>query len=505
MTELKPIDSQSIKVELDTINEGEKNETTQNLDEPNHKIERINSPSKLVKLRETFEEWSLLTKFDGYSKIFHTKTIPLKIVWLSLFLIFSSLTAYFVFKNISDYLDYETISKIDIINEKPTKFPMISICSANPFTTKRAENLITNITLLNYGHKFDSLGSWEMITNYSNVYELTKMYTYDKEYSSKNKHLLGNKIVIKKCSFNNQPCSMHRDISWFFSYYYGNCIRFNRALNSSQILHTQTEGSIFGLALILYLPRNQNKYPSLNGDGFKLFINNQSFDAIFSNQINLNPGNEIGVAISRTFSQKTPQPYSECTDLTTFTSAYSQILKDSNRTYSQFECFRLCLQHNINQMCGCYYTKNLQVLRHLPKCSNLTELNCINMQQSNFIIDEECSVQCPLECNTITYDAQLSSVDYPSKNLYENLRKNLSFVQEFENYTGDAFSLESMRENVISLKVFYPFTRYTLITESPKINFYDLLAQIGGSLGMLLGFSIFHLIELVEIILVIIF
>ena len=62
-----------------------------------------------------------------------------------------------------------------------------------------------------------------------------------------------------------------------------------------------------------------------------------------------------------------------------------------------------------------------------------------------------------------------------------------------------------MKNSLISLKVYYPFTQYTEIRELPKTSLIDLISQIGGSLGMLLGFSIFHLIELFEIIILVAF
>ena len=46
--------------------------------------------------------------------------------------------------------------KIEIINEKPTEFPAITICNSNPFTTKGAQDLISNIAVSNYGIDIDN-------------------------------------------------------------------------------------------------------------------------------------------------------------------------------------------------------------------------------------------------------------------------------------------------------------------------------------------------------------
>ena len=96
----------------------------------------------LLTAKDDYIQWSLMTKFDCYSKIFDTKNVCLRFIWMFFFVIFTGFTGYFVAKNVIDFYDYETISKIEIINEKPMEFPTITICNANPYTTKEAEELI---------------------------------------------------------------------------------------------------------------------------------------------------------------------------------------------------------------------------------------------------------------------------------------------------------------------------------------------------------------------------
>ena len=456
------------------------------------------------KAKRNFVKWSLLTKFDCYSKIFETKNVLVKFVWLGLFLFFSGITVFFVAKNIADFNVYETVSKIEIINEKPMEFPVITICNANPYTSLTAKELISNITIFNYGKTFDSFDSWSMIDNYATVYELVRLHTNRQEYGDANRKLLGNEIVIKKCLFNNEPCSIENDFTWHFSYFYGNCKQFNRGLNISNVYQTKTEGPVFGLSLVMLKPRNQNTYPTLTGQGFKLFIHNKSFEPIVPEEVNLEMGKEIDVVIGRTLSIKIPEPYSECIDLTGFSSKLQQKLKDSNKTYRQYDCFRLCLQQRINEECKCYFSRYLKVSKEYPACLNLTQLACIYLQQDQFLPNQECKEQCPLECDTVTYFIETSSLQYPSITLYKKALNSSNFVESFQNYTGETFSMSSMQEHVMSLKVYYPYNRFTLISESPKIGFYDLLAQIGGSMGMLLGFSIFHLIEVLEVVILVI-
>ena len=49
------------------------------------------------------------------------------------------------------------------------------------------------------------------------------------------------------------------------------------------------------------------------------------------------------------------------------------------------------------------------------------------------------------------------------------------------------------------LTVFYPSMQYIEITQAPKTSLIVLISNLGGSIGIFLGFSIFSLIEIVEI------
>ena len=123
MSELKSVENSSEILEVESNNAKNHEPTNENVE-----IKTKTLRKKFAKLSVEIKEWSLLTKFDCYSKIFQAKSFLLQFLWLSLFLIFTAFTAFFVSKNILDYLEHETISKIEIINEKPTEFPTVTIC-----------------------------------------------------------------------------------------------------------------------------------------------------------------------------------------------------------------------------------------------------------------------------------------------------------------------------------------------------------------------------------------
>ena len=501
------MESVQIKIEMiDTTtnethhaNEISKIEDKEEVNPQVNNVKRISSSKKLKKdcIKNEFVKWSLLTKFDCYSKIFQTENICMRFIWLGLFLFFTSFTGYFVCKNILDYYEYKVVTEIEIVHEKPTEFPVITICNSNPFNSQKAQDLISFIIkknlLSNTSPEPHNLS--QTLGTFYDIYEMTRMYAKRDDYSDEKRKQLTNGFFILNCLFNRQSCGQ-QNFTQYYSYLYGNCIEFNRDL--SNIKQTITEGSYFGLSLIIRLDSNQtffNLNPNLSGVGLKLFIHNKTFDKMLSEEINLGIGKEINVAISRIYNYKIAWPFSECVNLDTFTSDFFNKFAKRNKTYRQYDCFKLCLQQMINDNCDCDYTK-LTKVENLSPCSNLSQLFCIYTQQDAFTGDKvvECKKQCPLECNTVRYSFEMSNLDFPSYDLFRIFQKDCN------DPVLNSMSFDTMKNSLISLKVYYPFTQYTEIRELPKTSLIDLISQIGGSLGMLLGFSIFHLIELFEIV-----
>jgi len=60
-------------------------------------------------------------------------------------------------------------------------------------------------------------------------------------------------------------------------------------------------------------------------------------------------------------------------------------------------------------------------------------------------------------------------------------------------------------DNITAIYVFYEDLKYTLISQQPKLQFIDLISNIGGSLGLFVGISFISFLELFEILIEIIF
>ena len=80
------------------------------------------------------------------------------------------------------------------------------------------------------------------------------------------------------------------------------------------------------------------------------------------------------------------------------------------------------------------------------------------------------------------FEKTLSSLSFPSQQWS-------SILSLFSNSSSSSLKEDIYLEN----------PEYTKIIQAPKLTPYDLLAQIGGSLGMFLSLSIFTFVELAEL------
>ena len=463
---------------------------------------------------------------DCFNKTIETKNWIGKIIWIAFFIVFSGATSWLVILCVLNYFEYELVSKIEVINERPTEFPTKTVFNSNPFTTSFSQDIMANIIDVSFGSEsFNNLSYWNAYFEIFNLTYLTKMYvsTYSAFKTKENKSKLGLDLNFhtQNCLFNQIWCSwieyedgggFFPDFNWYYTFDFGNCYQFNSGFNSSghsvPMKKVYREGKDFGLQIWIGPLLNYNtKYPISESKGLKVFIHNQSFPPLLSQGINVKVGEETNIAVTRTFTHHYPEPFTDCVDLSTSNSELYKYILSLNQTYRQQDCLDLCFQKKVISNCGCYYPKYPMVIKSSP-CLNISELLCIFNQYSIFndANEEKCNMDCPLECETITYEAQISSLDYPSREAFDLLLNAPGGISYNENVFGISFSdFDLYKDSFLIINIFYPSTQFTKLTESPKILPIDLFASIGGTMGIFLGISVYHIVETFEIVFMIIY
>lgn len=96
-------------------------------------------------------------------------------------------------------------------------------------------------------------------------------------------------------------------------------------------------------------------------------------------------------------------------------------------------------------------------------------------------------------------DLFLSNSDFPTRTLYNVLKKDKNFTKNyFNNESSEHISFETFKRRAIALNIYYPQLKYNVISELAKITIPDLLSGIGGTFGLFLGLSLRRLIKILE-------
>jgi hypothetical protein len=82
-------------------------------------------------------------------------------------------------------------------------------------------------------------------------------------------------------------------------------------------------------------------------------------------------------------------------------------------------------------------------------------------------IIEKCEQYCPLECDSVSYSTEVTSVPNEKREIH--------------------------------LRIYYENLQYTSITQIPKEEVFDLIASLGGSLGLFIGLSFMTVFEIGEL------
>lgn len=461
------------------------------------------------------------SKTHGISNILKANNRIIRVIWIMCFLASASYCTYELVIAILTYLKFDVISSSITIYEAPTLFPAVDFCNLIPYKAYSVEREITNI-LSKYNAfptNFSNSKNYTDTTSDLIRSNLAKLAINKSFNLFKNGYKLENMLI--SCYYERKSCAL-KDFYYFNDYNYGNCFSFNLGktneagnsnISNKEILPANFPGADDGLQLELYVGNIYNQQYSYKS-GIRLNVHNQSILSFPKDEgINVPTGLQTDIVIKRTIISHLSSPYSNClkdpvdytqnvilkTMLNNFTSATS--------VYKQSYCLKVCLQQYIINYCGCYdYSFPILNTTNLRGCFELNEIDCIRSTYLKYIKnnqDNYCYAMCPIECNEIQYDLQISTSSYPTE-WYSNLMKNdMNFIelvnstQPFRNYSLD---YSFLKQNTLLVNVFYDKMLYTSISETPSMTVDTLIATFGGNLGLFLGVTVLSLVETFEII-----
>jgi hypothetical protein len=386
--------------------------------------------------------------FHGIPNLVRNNNRILKSIWLICFILSSSICIYFLKKAIVEYLNFNKVSKIDVIYEEPAEFPTISICDRD----------IHNLSL-------DNIIACEI-----------------------NKDLM--------CFENKEDF-----FEVFSDPHYNDCLRFNSGRNIKNKTYDLIKSSYSGKTNGFWLDLNIN--PLNDFSKVIVYIHNSTMTpfGLFNIGVDVSPGRLNHFKVERIFTKKLEEPYNNCLkDPLTFNLNKTLIdyIIGTNRSYSQKECLNMCfnLKYLEENPCNCTSKLNQVYEKCFENYDYYSRVwNCSLKFRKKFsknILDQECPLYCPLECDSVSYSVSVFNIDLPnSGNISERDQRNW-FDFSFQTY-------EEVQKNFYSIVIYYEDLKYTEISENPSMDISDLISNVGGILGVFLGFSFLSLIEIIEL------
>jgi hypothetical protein len=256
----------------------------------------------------------------------------------------------------------------------------------------------------------------------------------------------------------------------------------------------------YGLIIDLYVGQHDEINKIGLERGIYLSINRKNTNPYqdFRNIIDISPGIESNILVERSIFQKSPKPYSNCdfdqdkcqsppphlfNDLT----YYNQVI-DADYPYSQDICLDICELNYIKSKCNCTLAiSSIRLPSYMKYCQTQNETKCIIEMNENLTnnsnsiqsIREICLTKCPIECIRTRYDSYVSTSKYP-KLLVDIFKRDLK-------KSNRLFNEENLESDLIRLKIFFGSMSYVSYKETPSMNLFDLVSNLGGTLGLFLG------------------
>eukprot|EP00117_Sycon_ciliatum_P001065 scpid49206/ scgid6888/ Amiloride-sensitive sodium channel subunit alpha; Alpha-NaCH; Epithelial Na(+) channel subunit alpha; Nonvoltage-gated sodium channel 1 subunit alpha; SCNEA len=295
--------------------------------------------------------------------------------------------------------------------------------------------------------------------------------------------------LMVSCTFRGQPCGIE-NFTRFESARYGNCYTFNNNI-STQIQISQP-GPAFGLAIDLaYDPLEEIGLLS-HGAGFQVAVH-EPRSKVFPEEdgMSISPATATSIGIRQAVVERLGEPYGNCTNIT----GYDWGNLYSGYKYTRTICLKECFAQAMLDACGCV-SENILVGKRLclPATLNKTEADCRAEIEELYRIYKLPCLQCFNPCKERIYRTTVSTASWPS---FEYQREFKQLLKQ-KGFQVDHFDVVRFRDQYARVEVFYEELNFENIVQKPAYEPENLLADMGGQLGLWLGFSVLAILEIIE-------
>ena len=389
----------------------------------------------------------------AFRHIFLGKSKVRRFLWLLLFLAAIGGCTYAITDRVLYLVSKPTATTVSVDMGTKLSFPAVTVCNMN---------LIKKSYLQEKGLLdafFDTIENGTVDKPLPLNYSDFDFYDLLQE-GKQEKFILGCEYMGQKCS---ETTTTYTQL--------GLCYTFNSGRNNSQILTVDGTGDSHGLKLVLNISREEYLGTPYQDVGVKIAIHHQGEPGEPENTgIAVPPGRTAFIGLRQTTttdksSRHLCKPVDDTEDL--------NFLRGEN--YSVSACLLDCFFKNIAKTCNCIEAKlwNSSAIenRSLPDCGT-NKIRCLLKQ---YYSPPHCNLACPIACDYTTYTTSISySAFLPPKR-----QRNGRTV-----------------DNTVVVKIYFEDLNVKRVKTVDVYGVVELLSNIGGNMGLLLGVGIITVFEL---------
>ena len=463
--------------------------------------QKIESQSVEDVVRKYFHQ----TTTHGIPAVYFSEGKTKKVIWSFIFLILFSLLGLNLTLLLTEYFNYPIYQRTIDVKATEIIFPSITICSASDYSKVSAtEETMEYIDLLTTRIENGDLDIENFGELRNKVEQHHLKFFHNKEFQHKVKFefqpmLL--KTLNGSCTFSTiNKCNYMKDFKQTFpSNEDKQCYTFN--YNKSDPYFQRGNGPLFGFSIILFV--NQSDYVPLmgfdNGIGLTIYIHPiNTYPFLGVHGISVPPGYSSNIAMHKIATERLPYPYpSGCSD-------GKNIPTIIPGDYTVMGCEVSCQYHYIYKKCG-YIEPLMRSFmpaekyprkKHIDSRAVLECRNKVLMEWFREGFRETCN--CPPPCDEEVYHRIVSMTKWPA--LVDMPYYRLAFAKAL-NISADVLSNNYIRDNFLQVRVYFDEIGYKHMYEQCKMSLAELYSNLGGQLGLWVGYSFFSIIELIAMLL----
>ncbi|XP_057299389.1 acid-sensing ion channel 1C-like [Hydractinia symbiolongicarpus] len=428
---------------------------------------KVESPHTIKENKDEINYQQLFTNFasnttaHGFGQITLTQNVPVKLFWI-LSLLACHIALYFQITPLVQHYN------IDYGNSTPKSYENVFLTTWDEYFTqtefrKKYTSSIDALVLLDEDELFEHGTSL-------------------------------NEMVVS-CQWNFKECSSgHAKGHWnrFWHWKYGACHVFNSGFSQNgtakDILTVSSPGPDNALSLTLFINQSQYNSDVTDAAGIRFYIGDQGrLYSPYAQGHSLSPGFSYFVGLrKRNIIHVDPLKNESCKKHHK-TNLRNPVTQNVLTKYSKELCKYLCLTEKQFDHCGCIEYYLPKTVSKNKTCTSESERLCTSGRKKNLTAaDNKCMKKCTAPCDEIQYKTQISMKKYP----------NIKY-KEKEYVHSKSSKDEEIEKDDDYLKVtFYYETMETEIWEDEEVyGIVNLLADIGGQLGLFSGYSVLTIIE----------